>query len=661
MSFTAPLALLGAALLALPVWAHLKKELDLPGAELPTAHLLESSEADADQRHRLQDGLWLLARILMVTLLVLAAAAPFLRLPVAYGDGSHRSMCIVVDDSMSMMRKDGSGSRLIDQAIARATDIIDALPEESEVCLIASGKPTRTLSSRTSSLGEVRAALEQLREESFRGNDSQNASQSVQRELADARWEQRSAAIIADSTQSAGWSAWLEAKEQDIDFTFEALDAPTTNYTFGAIDAAPTTHDTKLVSLTAEVRGSKDGPIATQMQQGQTTAHETVHIADGVGKVRFDVRPGEEAIRLSIMSSDALPQDDTLIVLPPGHGRLQVLTIGGADDGMMFVESAFARARWSSRVSFRRIEPHRIRSADLEGVTLLMADDPTRIPLSKETLSAYVREGGNLWIGIEKKSSVQAMRDLLDNVLPARVGQVVNENPPIGIEVRVPGSEPRAAGQVTQRLLIEELRPGSQVWANYDDGLPAIASWNLGEGSVTLFTGPLGDQWGTLPFSPTYLPLMTELMIESAPALERHPNALEIGSSHTLRTPPDTVRVAFSNEHGTWSQFSDLKLPGHYTVSVETQRASMRPVPALDLVLRPPLAESSLRTAKPPTSASEEHKAHAETAYRSHPLQGWAFALFGIIFFAEGFARLRPWLRTWLGLASQRAALSRQS
>ncbi len=664
MNFAAPLALLGAVLLTLPIWAHLKKEVDLPSATLPTAHLLNASEADADHRRRLQDWIWLAARILMVVLLVLAAAAPFLRLPVAYGDGSHRSVCVVVDDSMSMMRAGKDGVRLIDRAIERAEEIIGDLPEESEVCLIAAGKPARVLVPRTSTMKDVRANFGRLAKDSYRSGDSEGALQLVERELTDARWEVRSAVVIADATQGAGWQAWNEAPSEGIDFSFEALEAPRDNFTFGVVDASASQPQKGTATLTVEILGSKDGTVAVTMEQGAAERqHKSASVRNGRAKVRFEARAGSEAVQLSLEGNDGLALDDQLTVLPPGHGRLRVLTISDSQDDMLFVESAFARASWSSRVTYERIEPHRVRSAYLEGVTLLIADDPTLIPLSKETLGAFVREGGNLWIAIEDKDSVQAMRNLLDTLLPARVGQVVKEEPPLKVQVSLPSGEQRLGGTVNQRLLIEELKPGSRVWASYEDGIPAIANWEVGEGSVTLFTGPLGDQWGTLPFSPTYLPLISELMIESAPILERHPNAIEIGSELTLRTPPDTVRVAFTSEEGTWDDFKALDRPGHYQVSVETQRASMSPAPSLDFVLRPPISESELRAAQPPASQAEQARAGDQAAYRSQPLQGWAFGLFGLLFLAEGLARLRPWFKNWLGLASsrQRLSLSRQS
>lgn len=644
MSFAAPLALFGAALLALPLWAHLKKEIDLPGAPLPTAHLLPPSEADADQRRRLQDWLWLAARLIIVVLLVLAAAAPFLRLPVAYGDGSHRSLCLVIDDSMSMMRQDTAGVRLLDRALERAEEVIEALPEESEVCVIASGKPARVVTPRTSSMEDVRAGLARLLTESYRGADGEGAARLVERELADARWEVRSALVLSDQTEGAGWSHWSQAEGDSTDFAFEALEGPRNNFTFGVVDASPTPDDKSRSTLTVEVLGSTDENVSVQLRQGNARARKSTKVHNGRAQVRFDAQAGGAPVRLSIETEDALPQDDELVVLPPGHGRLQVLAISDDDDDMLFVESAFSRARWSSRVTYERIEPHRVRSTHLEGVTLLIADDPTLLPLSKDVLSSFVREGGNLWVAIENKNSVQSMRNLLDTLLPARVGQVVKEDPSVRVQVTLPSGEQRFGGEVTQRLLIEELRPGARAWGAYEDGIPAIATWSAGEGTVTLFTGPLGDQWGTLPFSPVYLPLITELMIENAPTLERHPNAIEIGSTISLRTPPDTVRVAFSSPQGTSNDFSDLHKPGHYEVSVETQRASMRAAPALDFVLRPPISESTLRTAEAPKSATQTDASPSEQAYRSHPLQGWAFGFFGLLFFGEGLARLRPWL-----------------
>ncbi len=148
MGLALPLALAGLALAALPVLAHLLRRSDVPSRALPTVALLARAVAESRRRVRIVDP-WLLAlRIAIVVVLALAVAGPFTEREVAYGSGGLASVAIVLDDSMSMARAEGTATPFED-GVARELEAIDALPEGSEVALVLAGSPPRVATPRS--------------------------------------------------------------------------------------------------------------------------------------------------------------------------------------------------------------------------------------------------------------------------------------------------------------------------------------------------------------------------------------------------------------------------------------------------------------------------------------------------------------------------------
>ena len=167
MPFTSPIALLGLlfvpAVLAMYMLKLRRDEAVVPSTLLWT-RLVADVEANAPWQ-RLRRSLLLLVQLLLVAILALLAARPFLERPA----GLARDVVLVLDTSASMAATDVAPSRL-EAAKAAALDALRDLPTGGRVSVIAADRTARIVVNETTDLGRVRQALSAIRPSNASGN-----------------------------------------------------------------------------------------------------------------------------------------------------------------------------------------------------------------------------------------------------------------------------------------------------------------------------------------------------------------------------------------------------------------------------------------------------------------------------------------------------------
>jgi hypothetical protein len=156
MSFLAPLALLG--LLFVPVvlamyLLKLRRDEAVVPSTLLWQRLVTDVEANAPWQ-RLRRSLLLILQLLLVVVLALLAARPFLDRPAGFA----RDLVVVVDASASMGATDVDPTRL-DAAKRAASDALRDLPAGGRVSVIAAGRTARVVANDTTDIGRARAAI----------------------------------------------------------------------------------------------------------------------------------------------------------------------------------------------------------------------------------------------------------------------------------------------------------------------------------------------------------------------------------------------------------------------------------------------------------------------------------------------------------------------
>src|ERR1700751_2082629 len=121
MGFLSPWFLAGIAAIGLPLWIHLLKKHKTDPRMFPSLMLFEKRETSSVKHRRLDYILLFILRTLMIVLLALLFANPFIRRLTPPGEGNHLTI-VAVDNSFSMR----AGNRL-QQAKDEAQSLLNGI------------------------------------------------------------------------------------------------------------------------------------------------------------------------------------------------------------------------------------------------------------------------------------------------------------------------------------------------------------------------------------------------------------------------------------------------------------------------------------------------------------------------------------------------------
>ena len=159
MPFVAPLALAGLLFLPVVLAMYLLK-LRRDQAVVPSTLLWQRLVADVEANapwQRLRRSLLLLLQLLLVAVLALLAARPFMERPA----GLAGDLVVVIDTSASMQATDVMPDRL-GAAKAAVLDALKELPSGGRVSVIAAGRTAKVVANGTDDLGLVKQAINSI-------------------------------------------------------------------------------------------------------------------------------------------------------------------------------------------------------------------------------------------------------------------------------------------------------------------------------------------------------------------------------------------------------------------------------------------------------------------------------------------------------------------
>src|ERR1700752_1365087 len=160
MPFTTPLALLGLLFVPLVVAMYLLK-LRRRETIVPSTLLWQRLAADVEANapwQKLRRSLLFLLQLLLVVILALLAARPFLERPA----GLARELVLIVDTSASMSAHDVSPDRR-GPPREPAKEALRDLPAGGKVSVIEAGRTARIVATGTSDIGRVRQAIDRIK------------------------------------------------------------------------------------------------------------------------------------------------------------------------------------------------------------------------------------------------------------------------------------------------------------------------------------------------------------------------------------------------------------------------------------------------------------------------------------------------------------------
>jgi antitoxin (DNA-binding transcriptional repressor) of toxin-antitoxin stability system len=672
MGLEAPLALLGLLAALIPILVHRMRNRELPAVVLPTYALLLRAAAKSQHKRALTDLLLLLVRVAVVVLAALALSAPFVSMRLHFGDGQVSNLALVIDDSLSMGRREGAAS-LLDEARARALDVIGALPEGSELSVVLAGKPARVLVPLTRDLVSVRRSLESATLSAVRSNDLNNAVELAQRQQNRGLTGPRQLLILSDFAGHAG----IDSDALPLDGAGVSVErigvAPTrANLSFAEVHATPDPTRPHEISIAVDVRasGAAELPRPEHVRveidlAGKLASSAELTLEHDAGHAILHVPAPEPnnpvEARLRLVGDDASAADNERSIVLGREGTTRILLVNGdprpaeRSDELYYATRALSllpESVLSLRV--RSIDALSLEHADLhDDDVIVLANAPTPSDATARHLIEFVEAGGGLIIAAGSRVDPNGYNAQLGPILPshiranARAGSLR-----LALGKRAQFLSEGLSGlrevRVQQRLLLENT--GADELLSFEDGAPALSERSVGEGRCLILATSLDADFGDLPLRPGFLPLLAAMIREAAGPAAAARLHVAPGETVTLPMPaadgfmdvsrPDGKSQRFLHGGDELPRFSATDALGVYRIRTGRSGGDAANPVRSTFVVDPPRDEADLTPGPLPRVAGRAlHKPSTTSVHK--PLGGGVLlAFFGLVVL-ESLLRMR--------------------
>ena len=548
MGFLNPWFLGGLVAVGLPIWLHLLKRHKTDPTPFPSLMFFEHREQSSVQHRRLDYILLFILRTLMLVLLALLFASPFIRKLTPKGAGK-KLVVVAVDRSFSMRTKEGTSTRL-DDAKAEAMNVLSKLPPGQPAQVVALADTLQAMTQQTSDPGELRGAVMAIKESDERASFGELAR--YLRTLSESTKTPLDVHLISDLQKSA-MPAFTDVRlNQDTDITFHQVGKVQPNWAVETMIAPQHVYDPKRVHISATVTGFS-APAATRtvtlLMNGKTIQSKTVNVPEnGRGSVEFagldQASYGFNRCEIRIDSADSLPADDQYMFSVERTDPKKVLFL---DDGRHPEAQEFFRAALNatpdSAFQLEPLRPDVAANSDLSKYAVVVLNDLGSLQSGLEaSLQKYVSNGGSLFEAIGPASAVAFPRvPVLDEPIDgtsyaSREGERFFSVSDLDSGHDVMKSVERFDG-VKIYLATNVGSTKSTVLARMSNGKPLVLERKVGEGKVLVFTSDFGAANNDLPRHYAWVPFVQKSIAYLGGAGSgEQPANLSVGEYVELRT-----------------------------------------------------------------------------------------------------------------------------
>src|SRR5665213_682072 len=402
MGLFSPWFLAALAGVALPLYLHLLKKHNRPPKPVPSLMLYESRVVSSTKHRRLDHILLLSLRLLLLALLILAFANPFINRNAA-ALASNRLVLLVIDNSFSMR----AGTRLADAKEAAMSVLAGKGAARGQVA--AFGSQLRLMTQPIEDQAALRAAVQSIEPGDGHGNFAELAR--AVRATAEATRTPIELHVFSDMqrTELAPTFSDMAMPANVKLITHAVVTKAQPNWTVESVDAPGQVwgKDAKPVRVQAVIAGYGT-PAAqrtvTLVVNGKTTASKSVAVpANGRATVEFpalEVPYGFNRCEIKIDSADGFPADDQRRFAVQRSDPQKVLLIHnyGESRSQVYVGAALSAAAQSAFV-LESIAVNEAADRKPSNYAFVILSDINTVPsLLENSLTEYVRAGGSVFI-----------------------------------------------------------------------------------------------------------------------------------------------------------------------------------------------------------------------------------------------------------------------
>ena len=457
--FVNPAFLLGLSAAAIPVILHLRYRRTAVEVIFPSLKLLKLSTRRVARRKKIEELLLLIVRALLLALLALALAKPFLKSSSFLASRTNTALAIVLDNSGSMATRAG-GQRRLDLARQRAEEILEGLAgsasTQAGVFLAAGADDQEPGQNLTHKLDDVRTALAKA-EPSPRQTSLAGAMSRALDALTQSGEPHRELYLITDLQRYGIREALDQLKDRERSPHLYAAVlpvAPGRPKDLAVVDLGVSGRGLLArtpLTIEATIKNLGEAPVEAQAElflDGSRSTARAVHVGAGAtATVAFPVQfesPGLKVAGVRIADDDN-PLNDRRVLALPLDEALRVLLVENSTSALDFQNSSFYVARAldpfgseqtgvSSGIRPLKVPDQGLLTEDFSKYSAVFLLNPG--PMSLEALKrvkTYVRAGGGLVIfPAEATDGARLTQDLGlsvvtagqsgDGILPAKIG-----------------------------------------------------------------------------------------------------------------------------------------------------------------------------------------------------------------------------------------------
>lgn len=583
---------------SLPILIHLlnrrrQRETTWAAMEFLLAAIQKNS-----RRMRLEQWLLLAIRTLLIALLVLAVAEPFLeQLGVAVTSGQRTHKVIVIDSTFSMDYRPTDRSRF-DRAKQLAQQIVEESPQGDAFTLVQFANPPQVIVGTPAlSSDDIQAEIENLSLLHTSGDLPATVAQLEQLLTRAGRENPRLQQTEIYFLTDLGRSSWVpEFSGADAAEQFRLQTAKLSQQAamrvidLGAagsenvavtglrmLDAVATVGSPVTIEVDLHNFGRQDvttQAIELQVDDHQAARQSTAIAAGESATVAFSYAfdtPGSHAVSVNA-SGDLLAVDNHRWLSVPVKQRINVLCVNGRPSGQQYGGAtdylAVALAPHTSSTAEPVVVPRVITETQLLETDLtrydciFLADVGQFTGAEARALASYLKGGGGLvfFMGNQVRldsynQALLGLRPEEPRIMPGELIEVVDENQysldPLGYRHPIvsPFRGQQQAGLLTTpvsryvRLQLPE-DATAEVALAFDNGDPLIVQSSAYGGRVIVVTTSADTSWTTMPVWPSFVPIVQELLSAALGNQSGRQN-LTVGQDLTaaIRTP-DTQQPA---------------------------------------------------------------------------------------------------------------------
>jgi len=607
MSFLAPLFLFGGLAIALPVIFHLIRRTTKERTVFSSLMFLLPTPPRLTRRSRLEHLLLLVLRCLVLCLLALGFARPFIKKATSDDTPSAGAKRIVmlVDSSASMRR-----ANLWADARDKAGSLLRKTSSADQVAVYTFDRqltPLVTFEQWNAAPGSERAALaiNRLKETSpgWSATHLGGALITAAEILADTDGQPAIGArqiVLIGDLQEGSHLDQLQGYEwpKGIEVMTETIKARRANNAGLQLVADSDAADPKAgTSVRVRVSNAVDSKreqfkVGWAMSDGRSFMGDPaeVYVPPGQSRiVAMSLPSAGVAVDRIVLQGDDEDFDNTVFVIPPETARLSVIYFGN-DSGkdsrqpLYFLQRAFQETRRQSVQVLVRPTGAALSIDEAQAATLFVVADTLSGERAK-ALREQVSAGKTVLFVLKSQAAATVLAPLLGlEVFPAEEARLNNYAMLAEIDFRHPLFAPFADPRFSDFTKIHFWKyrrvdataiPRAHVVARFDSGDPAVVEVPVGKGRVLVLTSGWHSDDSQLALSTKFVPLLYSMLDYSGaatpPPIQYHVgDVVSLASTAGADAATLTVRAPDSSEltlAAGATNFSQTMMPGNYSVA----------------------------------------------------------------------------------------------